>query len=122
MSKMWALMLVTALLCAAPFAFSQDAASKDTKSAATAMKHATKTAAKDTEKGAKTTGKDTKMAAEKTGHVAKVAAKDTEKGAKTAGKDTEKAADKTGHAVKKGAKGMGHEMKKGTDKTVDTLK
>ena len=41
---------------------------------------------------------------------------------KLAGKDTEKAADKTGGAIKKGVKGVGHDVKKGTEKTADTLK
>ena len=92
MKTKWAVLVVTTLLCTAPFVFGQDA-SADKKSTGTEMKDAAKTATKDTEKGAK-----------------------------TAAKDTEKAADKTGSAVKKGVKGVGHDLKKGTEKTADTLK
>jgi len=48
-------------------AFGQDASS-DKKSTGSEMKHLTKTAAKNTEKGAKTAGKDTEKAASKSRH------------------------------------------------------
>jgi hypothetical protein len=110
-----AAILVTALLCAAPFVFGQDnsgsnASTTEKKSTGTEMKDATKTAAKDTKKGVKTAAKDTAKGT-------KTAAKDTEKGTKTAAKDTGKAAQKTGSAVKKGVKKVAG---KKDDKTATT--
>ena len=58
MKTKWAIVLVTASMCATPLVFGQDASSKEGKSAGTEMKDAGKTVAKDTEKGAKVAGKD----------------------------------------------------------------
>src|SRR5579864_402759 len=92
MKPKWAAFLLSALLCAAPFAFGQDTGSSDKKSTGSEVKSAAKTATKDTEKGAKTATKDTEKAVKKTGHATKTVAKDSEKDTKVAAKDTEKGA------------------------------
>src|SRR5579863_1015978 len=77
MKTKWATILITALLAAAPFVHGQDTTSADKdKSAGTDVKSATKTAAKDTEKGADKTGSAVKTGAKDVGHDVK---KGTEK-------------------------------------------